>query len=267
MNADLLIQHSIYCVYPLWMKHLQKHRGRFQKVILYPSDHNREVSFKDYLYETIQETWVKDHTIDWTTPGIDWRQAETEPMLPLSDTEWIYFTEPDWIVKDYVNFYDKVEEAMKDADVIGWLNPTNFPYIHPSCFFIKREVLEKTQKDFRAHPEINGCDHFAMITADVKKLGGKIVSLQDLGFNCDVSPDADCFHLGGLTSNYIDGILNPSFEFHRPEIFAVYNYECRNLGLNLPEKFLELSQDIEQILLSRVDVSLRNNQWTKFFRI
>src|SRR3990167_9791666 len=269
LSIDLLIQCCIYLDYPIFRLHLQRYRDRFQKIILYPSDHNRELSFKPFLYEQIKETWIKDHTIDWTTPSIDWRQAETEPMLPYSDAEWIYFTEPDWFIKDHTKFYDTVEKAMATADAIGWWNPTNYPYLHPACFFIKREVLEKTQKDFRAHPEINGCDHFAMLTRDLEKLGAKIVTLQDLGFNCEVVPEADCFHLGGITSNIIDSVVNPNFVFHRPDIFYIYNYWSRQVSLPRRMEYLALSSKVEAILKEKHPEALSASipsPWATFFK-
>src|SRR3990167_4077114 len=268
MNVDLLAQHSIYIDYPIWRMNLQRHRDRFNKVILYPSDHNRDYSFKDFLLEQIPETWETDHKIDGTTSGIDWRQAETEPMLPLVESEWIYFNEQDWFVKDYDKFYDKVQEAMKTADAIGWWNPTNFPYLHPASFFIKRETLEKTQKDFRAHPEIPGCDHFAMLTRDLEKIGAKIVTYQDLGFNCDnFSSPLDAFHLGGLTSNYIDS-GNENYKFHRADQFYVYNWWSRQAPVPKSKAYLDLSSTVEQLVKQQLteEIDPKTSMWAEFFR-
>ncbi len=263
---DLLSQYCTHCDYPCWRANLAKHRDKFNKVILYPNEYYRDLDLKAFAKEVLKETWVENHVIDWTTPGIDWRQAEVIPMLELSNSEWVYFNEQDWFVKDYDRFYESIFKAMRyGADAIGWLNPTHFPYLHPSCFFVKRELLNKTQLDFRAHTEINGCDHFAMITKDLKKLGAKIVTLQELGFNCDVSPDADCFHLGGLTSNYVDS-YNPNFQFHRPEIFSVYNSLSQTAPVVQSGKYLTLSSAIEKELVERNFWSNpEESNWRKFF--
>lgn len=265
--------------YPLFRKHLGKYRGKFNKVILYPSDHNREVSFKDFLFETVKEDWVKDHKIDWfTDPPPDWRQEEAMAMLPFAKSEWIYFTEQDFFIKDPDKFYSKVKEAMdRGADAIGFMNPTAFPYLHPACFFIKREILEKTSKDFRAHPEIPGADHFSMITRDLEKLGAKIVTTEEMGFQYW----QDCFHLGGLTSNMIDSVVNPDFEFHRPEIFHVYLHfaldrivaeRIDGVDVELIDQ-LNLEDFFEQVrvrLLMKhpelVDVNPHESEWAAFFK-
>lgn len=266
-KIDLLNQHSIFCDYPVWRANVAKHRNRFNKVILYPSDHNREQSFRDFLFETIKEDWVTGHTIDWTAPGVDWRQAETEPMLDHLEGDWVYFNEPDWFVKDYDKFYDAVEKAIAEgADAIGWWNATAFPYLHPACFFIKREILEKTQKDFRAHPEITGCDHFAMLTRDLEKMGAKIVTTEDMGFEYW----KDCFHLGGLTSNIIDSVVNPGFEFHRPELFGAYNYFSRKVTPQSSE-FIALSEKVEELLRSKyphlANFDFEKSEWAEFFKV
>src|SRR3990167_4778714 len=197
-SIDLLTQYCCHCDYPIWRNHLKKYRHLFNKVILYPNEYYRDLDFKDFSKEVLKETWVEGHTINWSEPGIDWRQAEVEPMLELSNSEWVYFNEQDWFVKDWDKFYEAVFKAIDDgADAIGWMNPTNFPYLHPCCFFVKREFLNKTKLDFRCHSEFNGGDHFCMITKDLKELGAKIVTLEDLGFKYW----EDYLHLGGVTSN------------------------------------------------------------------
>ena len=267
MDIDILTQYCTHCEYPLWRKNLQKHRDKFKKVILYPNEYYRDLDFKVFSKTVIKETWVENHAIDWTTPGIDWRQAEVEPMLELSDSKWIYFNEQDWFVKDYDKFYEAVFKAMADgADAIGWMNPTHFPYLHPACFFVKREFLNKTTKDFRAHPEINGGDHFCMITRDLKEMGAKIVTIEDMGFKYW----EDCFHLGGVTSNYVDS-ANPNFQFHRSDIFYIYNYWSRKVNVEQSSKYLELSLAIEKKLLDKYPelkhIDPENNEWTKFFKL
>ncbi len=268
-KIDILASWSQYCDYPLFRRDvLGKDRHHFNKVILYSSDHLREQNFKDFLYETVKEDWIKDHKIDWFKPeGVDWRQEEAMAMLPYVEGDWIYFTEQDWFVKDKEKFYEAVKKEMEDgADAIGWMNPSAFPYLHPSCFFIKKEVLDKTQKDFRAHPEIDGCDHFAMITRDLEKLGAKIVTTEDMGFKYW----EDCFHLGGMTQNYIDTVVNPDLPFHRPEIFYVYNYWAQRADVPQSPEFLQLAKKVQKLLLQKhpeiAEVDPQDSKWAAFFK-
>jgi hypothetical protein len=145
---------------------------------------------------------------------------------------------------------------MEANDMFGWWNPTNSPYIHPAFWAIKRELLEKTTKDFSAHPEINGSDHFATITYDVERLGYKIGKCSG-----EFNPESFQFHLGGVNQNYLNG-LTEGFQFHRPEVFAVLNYY--NLAAKVPQdpKFVKLMEEIEKKLPADNHMI---DTWGKFF--
>ena len=195
---DVISQICVFNDYPIYRQLLTKYRDKFNKIILYPSRHHGVIDMEEFMRRTFPETWVTGHEIDWTTPNIDWRQAETEPCLELSDAEWILFMEQDFFVDDWDKLWKDVEKAMETSDMIGWWNETAFSYVHPCFLLIKRELLEKTHKDFRAHPEIYGCDHFAILTHDVQFLGAKITKLQDLGWK----EWENAFHMGGLTYPY-----------------------------------------------------------------
>lgn len=217
-KIDVISQICVYVDYPLYREFLKKYRDKFNKIILYPSRHHGVVDLEDYLKETIPETWVKPVEIDYGKE--DWRQAETMPCLEYSGAEWILFLEQDFFCDDWDKLWEDVEKAMQEADLIGWWNETHFPYVHPCFLLIKRELLDKTNKDFSAHPEINGGDHFAMITHDAQELGATIVKLQDLGWT---EPE-HAMHLGGLTYPYqnFDGD-NTIIGCKYPDAFYTYN--------------------------------------------
>ena len=266
MNIDIVSQICIFCDYPIYRQLLTKYRDKFNKIILYPSRHHGVIDLENFLRKNFPETWVTGHKIDWTTPGIDWRQVETEPCLELSNSEWVLFMEQDFFVDDWDKLWRDIEESVKTSDMIGWWNPSRYPYIHPCFLLIKRELLDKTKKDFRAHPEIIGSDHFAQITRDVEKLGGKITKLQDLGWK----EWGNAMHLGGLTYPYQNwkGDGTDEFGVGNPEAFMVYNYFSRLAPVEQNQLYLSLSLEIEKRLKELYpDVNLQNNKWVKFFRI
>jgi hypothetical protein len=128
---------------------------------------------------------------------------------------------------------------------MGLWNPTNFPYIHPSCLIIKKELLDQTSKDFRAHPEINGGDHFCMITKGAQNLQANIVTLQDMGWTEDRA-----MHLGGLT--YVYQNFKEDFTNHigvkYPSMFQMYNALQRLAPVEQNQEFIDLSFKVEQQL-------------------
>lgn len=264
MDVDIVTQYCIFNDYPLFRGEIAKHRDKFKKVILYPSRHHGVTDLEAFSREMFPETWVDPVKIDFGKE--DWRQAETIPSLKYSDAEWIWFREQDFFVDNWEEFYRKIEEAMEDADAIGMWNPTHFPYLHPCCLFIKRSVLEKTGKDFRAHPDIPGCDHFAMITRGLEDIRAKIVKLEDLGYE----EWKNCFHLGGLTYPYQDwkGDGTDIFGVKNVEAFYVYNYWSRRSPVEQSPEYIKLSLSVEQTLKARFsNLDPDNNQWRKYFEI
>lgn len=266
MTIDIITQWCVYNDYPLFRHNTQKRRDLFNKVILYPSRHHGAIDLEDFARRVFPETWVTGHTIDWTTPGIDWRQVETEPCLELSNSDWILFSEQDFFVNNWDDFWEKIHKAAEYSDMVGWWNQTSFPYVHPCFLLIKRELLEKTKKDFRAHPEILGCDHYAMITHDALQLGAKITKIQDLGYK----EWENAFHMGGLTYPYQNwkGDGSDIFGVASPEAFMVYNYFSRRAPVEQSELYTNLSLEIEQRLRALFPIiKLDNNRWTQFFTL
>jgi len=265
-KIDIVSQICVYNDYPIYRQLLTKYRPFFNKIILYPSRHHGVIDMEEFLKKTFPETWVEDQNIDWTTPGIDWRQVETEPCLELSDSEWILFMEQDFFVDDWPKLWLDVDKAMEISDMIGWWNDTTLPYVHPCFLLIKRELLDKTKKDFRAHPEIHGCDHFALITRDAQELGAKITKLQDIGYvNWE-----NAFHMGGLTYPYQNwkGDGTDEFGVASPEAFMIYNHYSGLAPVEQSKLYLELSVEIGERLRKLFPVlKLEDNRWTKFFKL
>lgn len=264
-KIDIISQICVFNDYPIYRQLIRKYRNKFNKVILYPSRHHGQVDLEEFLKRSLPETWVTGHTIDWTTPNIDWRQAETEPCLELSSSEWILFLEQDFFVKDWDILFEQVESLMEESDLIGWWQDSAFSYVHPCFLLIKRSLLEKTKKDFRAHPEINGCDHFAMITHDALELGAKIITLQGLGY----TPWEDAFHLGGLTYPYQDFKGDDTiFGVGSPEAFRTYNYYAAKAPVEQSLDWLDLSSRVEAVLSKKFPIfKPEDSIWAKFFKL
>ena len=261
MSIDVISQICVYCDYPLWRKMIQDNRDKFSKVILYPSKQHGVVDLEDFWLSQFPETWVKREPIDYGVT--DWRQGETEPLIKESDAEWLWFMEADFFVSDWPKFFKDMEEAMKTSDMIGCWSPSQFPYMHPCCLLMRRSLFDKTNKDFRAHPEILGSDHFAMLTRDAERLEAKITTLEDLGYK----EWEDYFHLGGLTYAYQDWKGSSThFGMKNVEAYYVYLHHAAKADIVQSPKYLAQSNEIEKVLKSKYpNLDLENNKWTKFF--
>ena len=262
MKPSLIVCHIKHCLYPIWMRTLRKYRDFFGEIIIHFSEHNRQPYFDHYIHSQLNDlgiTFLDQAPINWSDQ--DWRDVATKEMLKHSKSDWIVSIEQDWLVRDWDKFLNMCTENMKLCDLFGWMNPSQKPYIHPACFFAKRDVIEKSGADFSPHSEITGSDHFAMITYKAMEQGAFIKALP-VG---KVSFDTNAFHLGGVNQNFLDG-LN-SGVFHRPDIFYVYNWWSLKVEGDLPSEFVKQSIRIHEVLKkSMPDIDLDSHEWSIFFK-
>lgn len=194
----------------------------------------------------------------------DWRNTATNAMLKEATGDWIISIEQDWFCRDWGESFNTMEQSMKDSDLFGWWNPTNSPYVHPAFFGIRKELLDKTSKDFSPHPELNGADHFAVITHDAQKLGARIDK-----YGGEVFPETLHFHLGGVNQNYLD--FEPRFKddaLHRENIFYVYNYYSMKANVAQNTHFMERMKYVDIYLKSKLGdkIDPEVSAWKEFFK-
>lgn len=263
-KIDVVSQYCVYNDYPIFRYILEKYRTKLDKIILYPSRHHGVIDLEEWSKKHLPAIWVERKPVDYGVE--DWRQAETIPCLHHVSAEWVLFMEQDFFVDDWDKLWNDVYKAMETSDAIGWWNPTAAPYLHPCFLLIKKSVLDKTQKDFRAHSEIPGADHFQSITRDLETIGAKITKLQDLGWENWVN----AFHLGGLTYVYQDwkGDGTDHFGVGNPEAFYVYNYWSMQAPVFNNSVYLELAKEVGKTLEQRFPlVNPEDSKWTKFFKL
>ena len=133
-------------------------------------------------------------------------------------------------------------------------------YIHPAFLFIKRELLEKTSKDFSARPD-KGADHFGLITQELERMKVPIWYTQENGFT-----EEDAFHQGGINMNYLE-FGKEGFVPHRSVLFYIYNHWSMKAEVDQDPKFMELCQRVSvkfKELHPKVDPE--NNPWVEFYK-
>lgn len=250
-RPDLLITFIKHCDYPIFRRFLRRHRQRFGKVIIYWSEHFRHMYFNRFIEKDLADlniTFLQN--IPYKYGYEDWRNIATNYMLKFSDSEWVCSIEQDFFTKDWEKLLDAVTEASKTYDFLGYKGRDQQQsyqqylkgdYVHPAFWFIKKSLLDKTEKDFSAKPD-QGCDHFGLITRDVVKLGVPIWYSQDNGF-----PEENAFHQGGINVNYINA-FEPGFVMHRPELFYIYNWWSMKADIPQSPEFIVLMQKINETL-------------------
>lgn len=260
MKKSLIISWITCCDYPLARIWLEKYHTFFDEIIIY-----WDVQYRHPFYSAfIQQSLSNIPNIQFLDPipyefGVgDWRDTATTELIKYATGDWIISIEQDWFCKSWEALFNSMADSMIHTDMFGWWNPTNAPYIHPAFWGIKRDLLEKTSKDFSAHPEINGSDHFAMITYDAEKLGASIDK-----YDGEFSPDSKHFHLGGVNQNYLNGLFE-GFEFHRPDAFFVYNR--RSMEVKISPMMPLMEKINKKLMITRSETwPMLVSQWNKFF--
>jgi len=263
MKPDLLITWHESCDYPIARMFIKRYRDFFGRIIVYLSKHFREPIYAEFLKQSMKDLDILFlDPIEYKYGVEDWRNISTNYMLKHSNSEWVCSIEQDWFCQDWPRLLEECKYRMKtSAGLFGWYSQTANSYVHPAFWFVRRELLEKTGKDFLPHSEIKGSDHFAMITYKVKELGELVVGLR-VG---EVNPKSLAFHLGGVNQNYLEG-MKPEYVFHRPEIFYVYNYFCRKASVIQSPLFADISLKIEEKLRAMFpDLNPETSPWGKFF--
>lgn len=264
-KPDLLLTQIKHCDYGIFRARLRQERDFFGKIIIYFNENNRFPYLDHFMHEQFEDlgnvVFIDQVDIQW---GIqDWRNLSTREMLKHSDSEWVTSIEQDWFARDWKKLLDAVVKASDKYDLIGWENEAA-KYIHPGFWFMKREQLERTRHDFSA---IEGIDHFGLVTRDLRSIGGSVISTQELGFRDISTPEnTDCFHLGGVNQNFLEG-LNQGYQFHRGEVFKVYNYWNMKAPVKQNPRFISQSIEIQTKLDSMYpDVDPETNGWKEFFK-
>lgn len=264
-KPDLLVCWIKHCDYPIFRMFLKRHREFFGKVIIYWSEHFRHMYYDEFIQKALADDGVECQflqNIEYKYGVEDWRNIATNYMLKHSDSEWVCSVEQDFFVRDWDKLLTEVVAKSLDADLIGYKGEAgNKNYVHPAFWFMKREALEKTSKNFSADAE-QGEDHFGLITRDAEKLGIPIAYIQDMGFE----DFKDAFHLGGVNQNYLE-CGKPGYTFHQPEIFCAYNYW--SIWANVPQspEFLDLCRRVdESFKSSHSNVDPKTSEWQVFFR-
>ena len=272
MNPDLLICWHESCDYPICRYTLKTYRNFYGKIIIYFSKHFREPVYTEFLKASLKDLGniVFLDPVEYHYGVEDWRNVATHEMLKQSNSEWVCSVEQDFFVKDWNKLLSAVTSASKEYDLIGYSGKqgqqtyqqylTN-DYVHPAFWFMKREALEKTHKNFSAAP-LEGADHFGLITRSAIDNRIPIKYINELGFVDFV----DDFHMGGTNQNYLE-FERPEYVIYRPEMFLVYNYWSMKCPVVQSPIFMDKMIKMDQRLRTEhPEIDPESDKWSEFFK-
>lgn len=226
MKPDLIICQPRHLDFPLWRKFIRDNRFRFNKIIVVFTHMNvSDVDYRQFVQDSLREDNVIFLDCLPAEADEDWRNKAVNMALTVSDSEWVWFTEQDFTALD--GFWDAVEKASKVTSVI-WVEVGERP--HPCCIFIKRDLIEKTSKNFGVVRDVS--DHFSIFTKEIRDQFPVITI--ERGWH----------HMNGLSQNLRMLQLGEEPNYN-PEEFKEYCKRCLEIDSIHPdfkalfEKYLE----------------------------
>lgn len=191
-----------------------ENRSRFGKVIICLTDMSiRDPDYRLYLKESLSRYGIIFLDIPRAESGQDWRNEAIDRALKVSDGDYVLFTEQDFLPTDNETFWSMVDCDLDDEkEVITVLQGDRW---HPCFLLVKRDLLEKTSKDFGVVTD--RLDHFGKFQQELEEINPKLSFIQ----NC-------WHHMNGLSQNLylLQAGENPNYN---PKEFKKYCEKCLEL--------------------------------------
>lgn len=224
IKPDLICAWPTHVDYPLFREYIQTTRSKLHQIV---------ISFTDMQtalpnYQSFIEEQLKADKVSFVQPlpiisGKDWRNEAVKKALEIATGDWVWFVEQDFFPAE--GFWPEVYGLAQRTEAFGYYQEDR---LHPCCIFVKRELLDKTSKDFSAYPD-KGYDHFGKLQHDL-----------ELRTNPGVLHQWTGKHLNGLSQNIY--LLQTGQEpNYNPEEFKEYCKKC--LEHKLPEELAKLFKD------------------------
>ena len=227
MIPDIVVTWPLNCDYPLWRQFIRDNRSYFNEIIIgFHNTHTKD-NYSQFVENAMRYDYIHTFNVREPMPGEDWRNLSVNAgLLHSYNADWIWFTEQDFYPKD--TFWNEVtEHETNNCDVIAAYDRDR---MHPCCIFVKRSILEKTQKQFGIL--VDKADHFYQFQKDIENMGCKIGK---------INPDT-YYHYNGLSQNWYLASIGEKPNYHLPE-FIDYLTQCLRVMVPLHEDFVRIATD------------------------
>lgn len=208
IKPSVLVTQPLHLDFPVFRWNMERFRDYFRDIYIGFSNH--------YIENQDLSNFIRDHLpfcrfVDVKRTRDDWRDDAVNCLLDAAPKDGhILFFEQDFLIKDST-FFDKVFR-----DDLDFLYYKEGERIHPAFAVVKRELIDKTSRNFAVCPP---GDHFYCF---FKELGEQIphgVNIANLG----VTNRLDYFHMNGLSQNYQN--FKYDEPFYHPINFLYYNWK------------------------------------------
>lgn len=225
-KIDIIISWPRNCDYPLWRQFIRENRRRFHQIFIMFTETNQGEDYRNFVMEAMQNDDCLFYQPEPLLSGEDWRNKAVNTALQQSTGDWVWFTEQDFFIIDEI-FWEFVNDHSNTADIIGVYDAQR---LHPCCIFAKRDIINKTSKQFGIVPD--KMDHFGQFQKDLDELG---VDVQGI-------PEAYYYHMNGLSHNMTLAFNKQPITYHLEEF---YNYlkKCLTCHIGLDYRTIRFIEE------------------------
>lgn len=223
IKPALLLVWPKHIDYPVCRWNLERFKDYFDSIWIAFSEHHRE----DDLSNFVRSSLPFCNFVDVTRKRDDWRDDAVNSLLDAAgDREYFCFYEQDFLIHDST-FFDKVLSEPRD-----FIYFKEEDRIHPAFAVVKKELVDKTSKNFAVFPP---GDHFYKFFNELPEG----VNIDTLG----VTKREDYYHMNGLSHNYIN--FKYGDPFYHPANFLYYNWKSLQFSNQHP-LFFQMQEQIER---------------------
>lgn len=242
ITPDILVVQPLHLDFPLWRCNMVKYKDYFRSLTIVFSNHYQEKDYSNFI--RVQLPFAK--FVEYKGDKADWRNGAVNAGLDsMPDNGYVLFMEQDFFWKD-----EKFLKTVFSINEIFGMPPINVITFsedrrtHPAFAVVKREIVNKTRRDFSAVPPQG--DHFHNFFNDIflgepgKRLynlsGGTNYTLSEM--SKIITYKEDYYHLNGLSQNYHNYKLGELF--YQEDQFLAYNDNCRYLPIENHPEFYQI---------------------------
>ena len=218
LKPDLVVTWPMHLDYPLWRQQLKDHRDRFKSVIIVFTNMNVGKDYRDFLIKAMDGNKVI-FLHNYLTQG-DWRNNSVNLALRNITSDWVFFTEQDFIFKP--GLWDLVTEQMKEHKYIRAMVGDR---VHPCCILVTRPLIEKTSKNFAVVKDMH--DHFYVFADELKEEKAYTI------------PEAYWYHYGSMSQNMYFLLTGQKITYEEEE-FRRYLKKCLEVKVPMHKDFINL---------------------------
>ena len=217
----VLVTWPCHVDFPLFRYNLRRFRPYFKDVFVAFTNEGQSINYRQWVINNLPFA-------QFTKPFYnkdDWRNDTVNALLTLvTDAEYYLFMEQDFLVNS-ASFWDTVLTTTEP-----FLYYKEDQRIHQAFALVRRDLVERTSKDFSAYPD-QGMDHFGKFFKELGELH-EGVDIRTLG----VKEKEDFYHLAGTTQNYY--CFDHDQPFYKPDEFLEYNYLSMLMPKQNPDFYL-----------------------------